>query len=82
MAVNDANSESSPGYALFNARIVTSGTLGRSGAELTLGAQNLFNARYVSSVSVNAAAGKFYEPGSQRSVYLGVTLLAAAKGRD
>ncbi len=79
MAVNDANSESSPGYAIFNARIVTSGSLGLSGAELTVGAQNLFNARYVSSVSVNAAGGKFYEPGSQRSVYIGVTLLAAAK---
>ncbi len=82
MPVNDANSESSPGYALFNARVVTSATLGRSGAELTLGAQNLFNTRYISSVSVNAAAGKFYEPGSQRSVYIGVALLAGAKGRD
>lgn len=79
MAVNDANSESSPGYAIFNARIVTSGSLGRSGAELTLGAQNLFNTRYVSSVSVNAAGGKFYEPGSQRSVYVGLTLMAAAQ---
>ena len=79
MAVNDANSERSPGYAIFNARIVASGALGRSGAELTVGAQNLFNTRYVSSVSVNAAGGKFYEPGSQRSIYIGVTLLAAAK---
>jgi iron complex outermembrane receptor protein len=81
MAVNDANSESSPGYAIFNARIVAGGSLGLSGAELTLGAQNLFNTRYVSSVSVNAAGGKFYEPGSQRSVYVGITLLAAAKPR-
>ncbi len=79
MAVNDANSESAPGYAIFNARIVTGGTFGFSGAELTVGAQNLFNTRYVSSVSVNAAGGKFFEPGSQRSVYVGVTLLAAAK---
>ncbi len=82
MAVNDANSESSPGYALFNARIVTSGALGRSGAELTVGAQNLFNTRYVSSVSVNAAGGKFYEPGSQRSIYVGLTLLAASRPRN
>jgi len=81
MAVNDANSESSPGYAIFNARIVTSGSLGRSGAELTLGAQNLFNKRYVSSVSVNAAGGKFYEPGAQRSVYVGLTVHTTAKGR-
>jgi iron complex outermembrane receptor protein len=77
MAVNDANSETSPGYAIFNARLVTSGALGSSGAELVVGAQNLFNTRYVSSVSVNAAGGKFYEPGSQRSVYVGLTLLAA-----
>ena len=62
-----------------NARIVTGRTVGFSGAELTVGAQNLFNSRYVSSVSVNAAGGKFYEPGSQRSVYVGLTLMAAAK---
>jgi len=77
MVVNDANSESSPGYAVFNARIVTGTGVGRSGAELTLGAQNLFNTRFVSSVNVNAAGGKFYEPGSQRSVYVGLTLFAA-----
>jgi iron complex outermembrane receptor protein len=81
MPVNDANSESSPGYAIFNARIVSGVAFGYSGAELTLGAQNLFNARYISSVSVNAAGGKFYEPGSRRSIYLGVSLLAAAKAR-
>ena len=81
MAVNDANSESSPGYAVFNARIVASGALGRTGAELSVGAQNLFNTRYVSSVNVNAAGRKFYEPGSQRSAYVGVTLLAASMPR-
>jgi iron complex outermembrane receptor protein len=79
MPVNDANSESSPGYALFNARIVSGRTVGFSRAELTVGAQNLFNSRYVSSVSVNAAGGKFYEPGSLRSVYVGLTLMAGAK---
>ena len=81
MPVNDANSESSPGYAIFNARLVTSAWMGRAGAELTLGAQNVFNKRYVSSVSVNAAAGKFYEPGAQRSVYVGLTLSGAAEAR-
>jgi iron complex outermembrane receptor protein len=79
MAVNDANSESSPGYAVFNARIISGLNFGFSGAELTVGAQNLFNSRYVSSVSVNAAGGKFYEPGSQRSVYVGLTVMAAAR---
>ena len=78
MFVNDGNSESSPGYAVFNARVVSSAMWNGSGVEVTVGAQNLFNTRYVSSVSVNAAAGKFYEPGSQRSIYIGVSLLAAA----
>lgn len=79
MFVNDANSESSPGYAIFNARIVSSALWNGSGGELTLGAQNLFNTRYISSVSVNAAGGKFYEPGSQRSIYVGLSLLAAGR---
>lgn len=79
MFVNDANSESSPGYAIFNARIVSSALWSGSGAELTFGAQNLFDTRYISSVSVNAAGGKFYEPGSQRSIYVGLSLLAASR---
>jgi len=79
MFVDDANSASAPGYGIVNARLVSSAIWGGSGAEITFGAQNLFNVRYISSVSVNAAAGKFYEPGSQRSVYLGITLLAAAR---
>jgi hypothetical protein len=37
------------------------------------------NRKYVSSVNVNAAGGKFYEPGSQRSIYVGVTLIGAPK---
>lgn len=79
MFVDDANSASAPGYAIFNARLISSAIWQGSGAEITVGAQNLFNTRYVSSVSVNAAGGKFYEPGSARSAYIGVTLLAAAR---
>jgi iron complex outermembrane receptor protein len=77
MFVNDANSESSPGYAIVNARLLTHAAMGLSGAEVTFGAQNIFDTKYISSVSVNAAGGKFYEPGSQRSLYIGVSLLAA-----
>jgi outer membrane receptor protein involved in Fe transport len=42
---------------------------------VTFGAQNIFDTKYISSVSVNAAGGKFYEPGSQRSLYIGVSIL-------
>jgi iron complex outermembrane recepter protein len=79
MFVNDANSESSPGYAIVNARLVSIASMGLSAAEITLGVQNIFNRRYVSSVNVNATAGKFYEPGSQRAVYVGVSLTGAVK---
>ncbi len=79
MFVNDANSGSSPGYANVNARLLTHAAIGLSNAEVTFGAQNVFNTRYISSVSVNAAGGKFYEPGSQRSLYIGVSLLGALK---
>ena len=79
MFVNDANSEAAPGYGILNARLLSSALWGISGVEVTVGAQNLLNRRYVSSVSVNAAGGKFYEPGLQRSVYVGLTLLASSK---
>jgi len=76
MFVNDANSESAAGYAIFNARFNTGTSIGRAAAELTLGVNNLLNRRYASSVSVNAAAGKFFEPGMQRNVFVGITLKA------
>jgi len=79
MFVNDANSEGSPGYAIVNARFVSVASIGPSAAEITLGAQNIFNRKYISSVNVNAAGGKFYEPGSQRSIYVGVSLIGAVK---
>jgi len=46
---------------------------------VTVGAQNILDRKYVSSVSVNAAGGKFYEPGSQRAIYVGVSLIGAGK---
>ena len=39
-----------------------------------LGVNNLFDRRYVSSVVVNAARGRYYEPAPGRNVYLGVTM--------
>jgi iron complex outermembrane receptor protein len=77
MFVNDANSESSPGYGIVNARLISIASMGASAAEITLGVQNIFDRKYVASVNVNAAGGKFYEPGSQRSIYLGISLIAA-----
>ena len=79
MFVNDANSESAPGYGIVNVRLVSTAVWRGSGAELTLGAQNVFDRKWISSVSVNASGGKFYEPGSQRSLFVGLSLIAAAR---
>jgi iron complex outermembrane receptor protein len=81
MFVNDANSESAPGYGIVNARMVSIASMGPSAAEITLGVQNIFDRKYISSVNVNAAGGKFYEPGSQRSLYVGVSLTGAVTKR-
>jgi iron complex outermembrane receptor protein len=79
--VNDANSEKSPGYGIVNARLVSMASMGPSAAEITLGVQNIFDRKYISSVNVNAAGGKFYEPGSQRSLYVGFSLTGAVTKR-
>jgi iron complex outermembrane receptor protein len=80
--VNDANSEKSPGYGIVNARLVSIASMGPSAAEITLGVQNIFDRKYISSVNVNAAGGKFYEPGSQRSLYVGFSLTGAVTKRN
>jgi iron complex outermembrane recepter protein len=36
--------------------------------------QNLFNRKYVGSVVINAAGGRYYEPAPGRNVYLGLTV--------
>jgi iron complex outermembrane receptor protein len=79
MFVNDANSESAPGFGIVNVRIVSAALWRGSGAELTAGAQNIFDRKYISSVSVNASGGKFYEPGSERAYFVGITLVGAAR---
>ena len=79
MFVDDPNSQSAPGYGIVNARLVSSALWRGSGAEVTVGAQNVFDRKYVSSVSVNASGGKFYEPGTQRAFFVGLSLVAAAQ---
>src|SRR5689334_11435819 len=79
MFVNDGNSESAPGYGVVNARLISTALWRGSAVEITGGAQNIFNRKWVSSVSVNASGGKFYEPGSQRAYFVGVSLIAAAR---
>jgi iron complex outermembrane receptor protein len=72
--VDDANSARAPGYGLAHLRAGTERLFGTPLISLVVGAQNILNRTYAPSVAVNAAAGKFFEPGSRRSVYVSLTL--------
>jgi len=71
--VDDGNTTHAPGYEVMHLRV---GSDRISGTPLSLvaGVQNLFNRQYSPSITVNAAAGKFFEPAAGRTVFLGATL--------
>jgi len=71
--VDDANSESAPGFGVANAHV---GYVARSGPwDLRAFARvdNLFDRDYAGSVIVNEGNRRFYEPAPGRSYYVGVT---------
>ena len=72
--VDDRNSASAAGYFTTNLRIGGTAVFGQSWLSPVLGIQNLFDAHYVGSVSVNASAGKYYEPAPGRVIFAGLTL--------
>ncbi len=74
--VNDANSASSPGYTIVNLRLGYSAPDGPPilfglllGATAFVGVENVFDTRYNTSVTVNAAGDRYFEPGRGRSFY-------------
>jgi iron complex outermembrane receptor protein len=72
--VDDANTSAAAGWAIANVRAGGRIPLGGAMAVPVVGVQNLFGRRYVSSVVVNAAGGRFYEAGPERTVSIGVSL--------
>jgi iron complex outermembrane receptor protein len=74
--VNDTNTARAAGYAIANVRLGGTATLGRSSVAPVVGVHNLFDQHLVSSVSVNATGGKYYEPAPGRIVFVGLTLAA------
>lgn len=62
-------------YTLVGVRVGGTGVqLGRFEITPFAGLQNLMDERYMSSVTVNAFGGRFYEPGPGRTLYVGGTL--------
>jgi len=73
IAVNDANSERSPSYVVHGVRVgLKELRYGATSIAPHFGVMNLFDAKYNTSVVVNAFGSRYYEPGPPRSVYGGV----------
>jgi iron complex outermembrane receptor protein len=72
--VDDANTARAPGYGIMNLRAGVESLFGSPYISLVAGGQNLFNRAYAPSISVNAAAGKFFEPAPGRMFYFSLAL--------
>ncbi len=74
---DSANTATSPGYVLLDAR---GGYTWRRGAltlDATAGVNNVLDARYDGNVRVNAFGGRFFEPAPGRNAYTGVSATLA-----
>ena len=72
VAVNDLNTEFAPGYGLLNATVGYHFIAGHSDVNTFIRMNNLLDHSYVGSVIVNESNGRYYEPGVDRMVMLGV----------
>jgi iron complex outermembrane recepter protein len=72
--VDDANTGGAAGWGIANARVGGRVPIGGTTVVPVVGVQNLFNRRYVGSVVINAAAGRYYEPAPERTLSVGLSL--------
>ena len=72
--VDDANSAQAPGHTSIGAAVAANVFVGAVRVAPMIALQNIGNARYASSVSVNASGGKFYEPAPGRTLVLRLSL--------
>lgn len=72
--VSDTASTRAGGWWRSDVRIGWGGSVGRVRLDPFFAVENLFNHRYVASVTINAVGGRYYEPAPGRSFYLGVEL--------
>jgi iron complex outermembrane receptor protein len=72
MPVNDANTANAPAYTLVDLRAgLDEFSFGGFTLEPFVGVTNVFDEEYVTSPSVNHAAGRFFESGPGRAAYVG-----------
>jgi len=67
--VDDANSDKTESYQLWNATLGFDISTERLGVLLSGGVNNVFDESYVGFVNINSASGRFYEAGSPRNYF-------------
>ena len=72
---NDANTQSAPGYTLFNLRIGKRFQVGEQSLEPYLGIDNLLDRDYFDNLRINDGNARYFEPGPGRTLYAGVRVL-------
>lgn len=74
VTANDANTANANSYTIFDLDIghdgISFGKNKKTKLILSGGISNIFNAHYISSVTINATAGRYYEPAPGRSFFL------------
>jgi iron complex outermembrane recepter protein len=79
LPTNDENSVHSAAFAVHGVRAGLTGLRwARFGGAPFVGIDNVLNRTHNSSVVVNAAAGRYFEPGPGRTIYIGLDLTAEA----
>ena len=71
---NDANADSTAGYAVFNWHASYRHSIGGLNLEPFVRVNNLANREYISSLIVNGPGGRFYEPAPERNWLAGLSL--------
>lgn len=71
---DDANTFRAPGYGTFHLRGGLRGGSKGGRFSVTAGIQNVLDRKYASSIAVNAARARYFEPAPQRTFFAGVTL--------
>jgi iron complex outermembrane receptor protein len=72
--VNDTLATTTSPWWASTLRLGWDGTVGSVRLRPFVGFNNLFNQAYVSSVVINAAQGRYYEPAPGRNMYVGFSL--------
>ncbi|RXR06029.1 TonB-dependent receptor family protein [Pseudoxanthomonas composti] len=72
VTVNDQGSERAPGYGLINLELAHTWRLGEGTLRAWTRLENALDRRYIGSVIVNDGNGRYYEPGPDRGLWVGV----------